>query len=101
MRTEKGTKEKKTKKAGFLTKIVLVVLLVYAGVSLYTIQNQIRSAKDEQEKLAAQVDTLRRENDSLASDIADSGDPEKLRDVARSELGMVMPGERVFYDVSN
>lgn len=101
MRTGKGTKEKKTKKAGFLTKIVLVVLLVYAGVSLYTIQNQIRSAKDEQEKLAAQVDTLRHENDSLASDIADSDDPEKLRDVARSELGMVMPGERVFYDVSN
>ncbi len=101
MRTEKGTKEKKTKKAGFLTKIVLVVLLVYAGMSLYTIQNQIRSAKDEQEKLAAQVDTLRRENDSLTSDIADSNNPEKLQDVARSELGMVMPGERVFYDVSN
>ena len=101
MRTGKGTKEKKTKKAGFLTKIVLVVLLVYAGVSLYTIQNQIRSAKTEQEKLAAQVDTLRRENDSLASDIADSDNPEKLQDVARSELGMVMPGERVFYDVSN
>ena len=101
MRTEKGTKEKKTKKAGFLTKIVLVVLLVYAGMSLYTIQNQIRSAKDEQEKLAAQVDTLRRENDSLTSDIASSDNPEKLQDVARSELGMVMPGERVFYDVSN
>jgi len=101
LRTEKGTKEKKTKKAGFLTKIVLVVLLVYAGMSLYTIQNQIRSAKDEQEKLAVQVDTLRRENDSLASDIADSNNPEKLQDVARSELGMVMPGERVFYDVSN
>lgn len=101
MRTGKGTKEKKTKKAGFLTKVVLVVLLVYAGISLYTIQNQIQSAKDEQTKLASQVDTLRRENDSLSADIADSGNSQKLQDVARSQLGMVMPGERVFYDVSN
>ena len=33
--------------------------------------------------------------------VAASGDPDKLEDVARSELGMVESGEKVFYETGS
>lgn len=101
MRTGKGKKEKRTKKAGFLTKLILMALLIYAGLSLYRIQDQIQSAKLQQQEISTQVAALQQKNAALAADIADSDNPEKLQEVARDKLGMVMPGEKVFYDVSN
>ena len=44
---------------------------------------------------------LQDKNNALRSDIAASGDPDKLEDVARSELGMVESGEKVFYETGS
>jgi len=33
--------------------------------------------------------------------VAQKDDPAKQEEVARDELGLVRPGERVFYDISN
>ena len=42
-----------------------------------------------------------RENDSLSSALEKADDPEYLQELAREQLDMVSPGEKVFYDVSN
>ena len=51
--------------------------------------------------LQAQVDALLRENAELEYDIAHAGDPTVIAEIARTKLGLVMPGEKIFYDVRN
>lgn len=92
--------KKKSGAAGVLVKLVLIALLIYAGTTLYHLQGQIQVARGEEAALAAQVQSLADENESLRADIAAAGDPEKLEEVARDELGMVKNGEKVFYDTS-
>lgn len=87
--------------AGILTKVVLVAVLAYAGATLLHLQNQLQTAREQETQLAAQVQELQDKNNALRSDIAASGDPDKLEDVARSELGMVESGEKVFYETGS
>lgn len=100
----KGTQTQVRKKgsgaAGILVKLVLIALMVYAGVTLYHLQDQIRTAETQQAQLAAQVQSLEDENSALRADIAAADDPEKLEEIARDKLGMVKSGEKVFYDTS-
>ena len=61
----------------------------------------LQPAREQEPQLAAQVQELQDKNNALRSDIAASGDPDKLEDVARSELGMVESGEKVFYETGS
>ena len=83
-------------KAGFLTKVVIVVLLVAVGWQIYDLRGQIAGAQTEKENYAAQVEEKKQENAALRDDIAEGPTQEKLEDIARDELGYVKPGEYVF-----
>lgn len=83
------------------TKILLLVLLLGVGWQLYSLQEQVAHAQETREQLAQQVEAKQRENDSLSADIAEGNSTEKMEEIARNELGLVTPGEYVFYDVSN
>lgn len=100
----KQNKRAKTKAtfgaAGILVKVVLIAVLVYAGVTLYNLQQQIQTAREQEAQLTAQVESLEDKNNALRSDIAAAGDQDKLEEVARDELGMVKSGEKVFYDTN-
>lgn len=91
----------KIKKAGIPTKIIVMVLLVYMAISLLNLREQIQAAEAQKETLSAQVEKLSQKNDKLAADIARSGDPALLEEIAREKLGLVLPGEKIFIDVSN
>ena len=39
---------------------------------------------------------LQETNERLAEDIANSKDPELIEEVAREDLGMAVPGEKIF-----
>ena len=84
-------KAAKTKKqharASLLTKLLVLLLLAGIGWQLFSLQGQVRAAQAEKAALAA--------------DIAQGGTQEKMEEIARQELGLVYPGERVFYDTSN
>jgi len=41
------------------------------------------------------------ENEELQYAIKHSTDPEIIEDVARNDIGLVKPGEKLFYDVSD
>ena len=51
--------------------------------------------------LQSDLDAAKQENDSLSSALEKADDPEYLQELAREQLDMVSPGEKVFYDVSN
>lgn len=88
------------KRAGFLTKIVVLALLIYMVTSLLDLRGQIQSVQDQRDGLAQQVTAQQLENQKLADAIAHSDDPEMLEQVARDK-GFVKEGEDLFVDVAN
>ena len=70
------------KRAGFLTKIVVLALLIYMATSLLDLRGQIQAAQDQRDILAQQVADQRLTNQDLADAIEHSDDPEMLEQVA-------------------
>lgn len=91
----------KLKRAGFLTKIVVVALLVYMALTLLDLRGKIRDAEEDLASYQAQVIEQQQINAELESDVANGNAQEKLEDIARYKLGLVEPGEKVFYDITN
>lgn len=91
----------KLKRASIFTKIVVIALIVYAAVSLSNTKKSIAEAQEQKEILQAQVEMALQENAELEYDIAHASDPGTIAEIARTKLGLVMPGEKIFYDVSN
>lgn len=91
----------KLKRSSIFTKIVILALIVYAAISLTTTKSRIATAEADRVLLQAKVDAALQENAELEYDIKHAGDPDTIAEIARSKLGLVMPGEKIFYDVSN
>ena len=70
------------KRAGFLTKIVVLALLIYMATSLLDLRSQIQATQSQRDILAQQVADQRLENQELSDAIAHSDDPEMLEQVA-------------------
>lgn len=85
----------RTKKAGLLTKIVVLALLIYMATSLLNLQSRIRQTQAQRDSLSRQVAEQTRINADLAEDVANPGDPDRIADIARDRLGLVVPGEKV------
>lgn len=92
----KAKKKVDRPRAGFLTKLVIVVLLAAIGWQVYDLRGQIAGAQAEKESYATQVEQRELENAALRADIEEGPTEEKLQDIARDELGYVKPGEYVF-----
>lgn len=88
------------KRAGFLTKIVVLALLIYLATSLLDLRGQIQATERQRNVLAQQVADQRLENQELAEAIENSDDPEMLERVAR-EKGYVKQNEILYFDVAN
>ena len=85
----------KIKQAGFLTKIVVLVLLIAASVTLLRMRGQIREAREKLEEQKLLVAGQTQINADLRDAIDHSEDPDRQADIARTELGLVAPGEKV------
>ena len=90
----------KLKRAGVATKILVLVLLAAVAAALLSTQARLNAAQADREELSRQVQAQREANAALADDIAHSGDPEYLADIARSRLGLLEPDEIEFVDSS-
>lgn len=86
----------KTKKAGLLTKIVVLSLLIYMATALLNLQGQLKTTQAEQESLMGRVAAQTQVNADLADAVANPDDPDRIADIARDKLGLVAPGEKVF-----
>ena len=90
-------RRKRRRAGGFLTGVVLLLLLFGVGVQLYRMQDQLQSARAEEEALAREIAQLEKDNEALQEDIDRAGDPEMIEEIAREELGMAVQNEKVFY----
>ena len=89
------------KRASLLAAAVVLVLLFLVGWQLMRMRAQLAEAQAERDTLAERVARQEQENRSLEAAIDRAEDPEYLQELARDQLGMVSPGQKDFYDVSN
>ncbi|MBR3076760.1 MAG: septum formation initiator family protein [Oscillospiraceae bacterium] len=86
------------KKTSFWTKLLLLIVVIYAVVTLVDLQDRISSANAEIAALEEQVLYAEQENALVEQELADFGSDRSITKLARSRLGMVEVGEIVFYD---
>ena len=91
----------KFKRTGIVTKIVILAIIVYAGITLVSLKVQVSDAREAHDKLQSETDGVLQTNTELQYAIDHSTDPETIEDIARNKLGLVKPGEKIFYDVNN
>ena len=93
-----GKTKKKTEQKGSgskLAAIILAALLLGAGIQLSSLFSQLNAAREEEAAYASRLAELQETNDRLRQDIENSGDLSLTKDIARDELGMVSPGEKI------
>ena len=88
------------KRTGWITKVLIAILMIYMTISLLNLYGQIQSVQSERDALKEQVVAQRLENQQLEEAIENSDDPEMLESVARKK-GYVKPGETMYVDVAN
>lgn len=88
------------KRAGIMTKLVVLVLLIYMATSLMDLRGKIQSVEEQRDALTQQVANQRLRNQELQDAIANSDDPDMMEQVARDK-GFVRQGEELYVDVAN
>ena len=88
------------KRASFLTKIVVLVLLIYLATSLLDLRGQIQNLQGQLDEKEQQVADLRQENEEKSYAIENSDDPEVIEEVAR-EKGYQDKDAVLYIDVAN
>ena len=91
----------KLSRSKIITRIIVFALIVYACISLITIRGRIEDVNTELGGVKSAVAELEVTNAQLEYEIENCNDPDVIADIARSELGLVLPGEIVFYDGAN
>ena len=89
------------KRSSLLTKLLILVLVAYATVTLVTRQAQITEKPALAEELQTSIDATNQENLRLEQAINALGTDAGVEAVARQKLGLVAKGEIIFYDVGN
>ena len=97
----KERKYMKFKRSSFLSKIVVLILLVFVAITLLNVRGEIQTAQGELEQYQAAVDQQREVNAALEENIANSADPDTVLEVAKDKMGLVESGEVIFYDTTN
>ena len=88
-------------RASLLTKILILGLLVIVVTALLSFSNKLEQAQSQRDDIARQVAAQTQINADLADAIEHSDDPERIADVARDRLGLVAPGEIIFYGMGD
>ena len=88
----------KVSRSKIITRIIVFALVIYACISLITLRGRIENVNTELGGVRRAVAEMEVSNAQLEYEIENCNDPDVIADIARSELGLVLPGEIVFYD---
>ena len=88
-------------KSSLLVKLVILIVVVYATVTLMSLRRQITAKQAEAAQLTSSITSAEQENSRLNDAIETIDTDAGVEAVAREKLGMVAEGEIVFEDVSD
>lgn len=86
-------------KSSLLVKLVILILVVYATVTLVSLRKQITEKNEQEAILNSSIAATQQENNRIQDSIVALGTDAGVEAVARDKLGMVDEGDIVFYDV--
>ena len=79
-------------KSSLLVKLVILILVVYATVTLVSLRQQINEKNEQEAILNSSIASTRQENNRLQDSIDALGTDEGVAAVAQDKLGMVFDG---------
>ena len=88
-------------RSSLLVKLILLIVVVYATVTLMSLRRQITAKQAEAAQLTSSITSAEQENSRLNDAIENIDTDAGVEAVAREKLGMVGEGEIVFQDVSD
>ena len=86
---------------GILMTLFVLVMLLFLGWKVAALREQVNAARSEEAGLAERVARQEQENRAIEAALERAEDVSYLQQLAREQLGMVSPGQKDFYDVSN
>lgn len=89
------------KRSSLVTKLLLLALVIYAAVTLVSLQEQVEQSREQEKVLEDSIASTQQENQRWNDKINALGTDIGVEQVARDKLGWVSDGEIVFYDVGN
>jgi len=101
MARRRNRAERKPRHVNIVVIVLVVVILAAMGWRLNGLRAQLETARFERDRYQDQVDVMEEKNASISADIEEGVTEEKIEEIARDELGMVLPGEYVFYNTGN
>ena len=88
----------KLPRSKMITRIIVLALFIYAGMHIVSIRGRIDAAREELSEVRRAVVELEISNSELEYEIEHYNEPDVIAGIARANLGLVLPGEMVFYD---
>ena len=80
-----------------ILRLLVIALLLYMLTSYAAARGRLAALREREEEMDRLCVCLRAENEELQQRLASAGDDETLEALARERLGLVMPGERIYY----
>lgn len=87
-------------RSSLITKLVILAVMIYAIVTIVTLQPKINALKSEEEALSEEVSALQQSNLELQEDIDQLGTDASVIKIARERLNLVNDGETIYIDSS-
>lgn len=78
-------------------RIILVALLLYSMASLMAVGRELRQSELMLADMRQDREQLRAMNAELEDELTGEKSPEEMQQLARERLGLVLPGEKLFY----
>lgn len=78
-------------------RIILVALLLYSLTGFVTVSRELRQSELMAAQMRQQREQLLQLNGELEEKINQGHSPEEMQQLARDRLGLVLPGEKLFY----
>ncbi len=93
--------KRRTRKRGGIVLLVVLLLIAVVGFEVVQVYAQISDAQEQEDLLSVQIEEKKLANAALMEDLARADDEEFMKELAREQLGLAEPGERIFYDVNH
>ena len=94
------TASKRVQSKSFLLTLGIVLLIGYFVITIIGLQLKIKDSRAELNQKTEAYEQQLDENERLESIVESEDKSAYIEQVAREKLGYVMPGEKVFYDVT-
>lgn len=97
---EKTVRKKKKKSRVNIVTLVLCFFIVFLGVKIICQQPTLSKLYAEKSTLEQKLEEQKNEQTKIAKQKEAPNELERVEQIAREQLGMLKPGERVFVDSS-